>query len=30
MSVINVFAGKDIDVAPSESHDLDVIRSNKK
>ena len=30
MSVINVFAGKDIDVAPSESHDLDVVRSNAK
>lgn len=29
MSVINVFAGKDIDVAPSESHDLDVVRGNK-
>ena len=30
MSVINVFAGKDIDVAPSESHDLDVVRSKEK
>ena len=29
MSVINVFAGKDIDVAPSESHDLDVVRGAK-
>ncbi|MBQ0022286.1 MAG: sugar transferase [Prevotellaceae bacterium] len=30
MTVVNVLKGSDITVAPSESHDLDVIRSQKK
>lgn len=29
MTIMNVLKGSDIDVAPSESHDLDVVRSKK-